>query len=137
MINIATEYIENHRLRFNPRKTICHIMGQNPFTTIPRWYINGVSLDIEDKLTYLGSILGETEAKNTVKTVVEQHIVTFWAPGAGIKSPGVNPQTALHLFNVGVSSTYPASKGMKTVWIFLFVLKAYLCGLISDPTYSY
>ena len=45
------------------------------------------------------------KAKNTVKTVVEQHIVTFWAPGAGIKSPGVNPQTALHLFNVGVSST--------------------------------
>ena len=34
-----------------------------------------------------------------------KHIVTFWAPGAGIKSPGVNPQTALHLFNVGVSST--------------------------------
>ena len=78
----------------------------------------------------------KTEAKNTVKTVVEQHIVTFWAPGAGIKFPGVNTQTALHLFNVGVSSTYPASKGMKTVWIFLFVLKAYLCGLISDPTYS-
>ena len=47
----------------------------------------------------------KTEAKNTVKTIVEQHIVTFWAPGAGIKSPGVNPQTALHLFNVGVSST--------------------------------
>ena len=42
------------------------------------------------------------EAKNTVKTVVEQHIIT---PGAGIKSPGVNHQTALHLFNVGVSST--------------------------------
>ena len=47
----------------------------------------------------------KTEAKNTVKTVVELHIVTFWAPGAGIKSPGVNPQTALHLFNVGLSST--------------------------------
>ena len=73
-------------------------MGQNPFTTIPRWYINGVSLDIEDKLTYLGSILGENGGK-------EQHIVTFWAPGAGIKSPGVNPQTALYVFNVRVSST--------------------------------
>ena len=102
MINIATEYIENHRLRFNPHKTICHIMGQNPFTTIPRWYINGVSLDIEDILVQFWE---KTEAKNTVKTVVEQHIVTFWAPGAGIKSSGVNPQTALHLFNVGVSST--------------------------------
>ena len=63
MINIATEYIENHKLRFNPHKTICHIMGQNPFTTIPRWYFNGVSLDIEDKLTYLGSILGENGGK--------------------------------------------------------------------------
>ena len=73
------EYIENHGLRFNPHKRICHIMGQNPFTTIPRWYINGVSLDIEDKLTYLGSILGVNGGKNTVKTVVEQHIVPFMA----------------------------------------------------------
>ena len=63
-------------------------MGQNPFTTIPRWYINGVSLDIEDKLIYLGSILGVNGLQ-----------------GTGIKSPGVNAQTALHLFNVGVSST--------------------------------
>ena len=98
----------------------------SPFTTIPKWYINGVSLDIEDKLTYLGTILGENGGKehgiprtrvrvpveihvfhisSTVKTIVEQHIFTFWAPGAGIKSPGVNSQTALHLFNVGVSST--------------------------------
>ena len=74
-------------------------MGQNPFTTIPRWYINGVSLDIEDKLNYLGSILGENGGK-------EQHIVTFWVPGfRNFMYPGVNPQTALHLFNVGVSST--------------------------------
>ena len=48
----------------------------------------------------------KTEAKDTVKTVVEQHIVTFWAPGAGIKFPGVNPQTALHLFNVGARILY-------------------------------
>ena len=61
MINIAAEYIENHRLRFNPHKTICHIIGQNPFTTIPRWYNNEVSLDIEDKLTYLGKGKGKGE----------------------------------------------------------------------------
>ena len=64
MINIATEYIENHGLKFKPHKTICHIMGQNPVTTVPRWYINGVSLDIEDKFTYLGSILGENGGKS-------------------------------------------------------------------------
>ena len=43
----------------------------SPFTTIPRWYINGVSLDIEDKLTYLGSILGE----NGDKEHCENHCV--------------------------------------------------------------
>ena len=136
MINIATEYIENHGLRFNPHKTICHIMGQ----TLSRQYLGGILMESHLILKISSPILVQfwkkTEAKNTVKTIVEQHIVTFWAPGAGIKFPGVNPQTALYLFSVGVSSTYPASKGMKTVWIFLFVLKAYLCGLISDPTYS-
>ena len=35
----------------------------SPFTTIPRWYINGVLFDIEEKLTYLGSILGENGGK--------------------------------------------------------------------------
>ena len=81
MINIATEYIENQGLRFNPHKRICHIMGQNNFTTIIRWYINGVSLDIEDKLTYLGSILGENGGKKhcAVKTVVEKNIIPFMA----------------------------------------------------------
>ena len=106
MINIATEYIENHGLRFNPHKRICHIMGQNPFTTIPRWYINGVSLDIEDKLTYLGSILGVNGGKKHCENGCRAAHSSFYGlQGAGIKSPGVNPQTALHLFNVGVSST--------------------------------
>ena len=38
------------------------------------------------------------EAKSTVKTVVEQHIVPFMAPiGQELSvNPGVNPQTALH-----------------------------------------
>ena len=49
----------------------------------------------------------KTEAKNTVKTVVEQHIVTFWAPGAGIKSPGVNPQTACSMWEY-LAPTWPA-----------------------------
>ena len=38
------------------------------------------------------------EAKNST-------LLHFGLQGAGIKSPGVNPQTALHLFNVRVSST--------------------------------
>ena len=103
MINIATEYVENHGLRF---KRICHIMGQNSFTTIPRWYINGVSLDIEDKLTYLGSILGVNGGKKHCENRCRAAHGSFYGlQGTRMKSPGVYAQTALHLFNVGVSST--------------------------------
>ena len=81
-------------------------MGQNPFTTIIRWYINGVSLDIEDKLTYLGSILGGNGGqKHCENRCRAEHRSFYGLQGAGIKSPGVNPQTTIHLFNVGVSST--------------------------------
>ena len=34
MIDIATKYIINHGLRFNPSKTFCHIMGPNPYTSM-------------------------------------------------------------------------------------------------------
>ena len=70
----------------------------SPFKTIPRWYINGASLDIEDKLTYLGSILGENGGKEHCENRCT--LLLFGLQGAGIKSPGVNTQTALHLFNV-------------------------------------
>ena len=76
---------------------------------LSRQYLGGILMESHLILKISSPILVQfwekTEAKNTVKTIVEQHIVTFWAPGAGIKSPGVNPQTALHLLNVGVSST--------------------------------
>ena len=69
-------------------------------------YINGVSLDIEDKLTYLGSILGLNGGKKHCENHCRAAHCSFYGiQGAGIKSSGVNPQTALHLFNVGVSST--------------------------------
>ena len=81
-------------------------MGQNPFMAIPRWYINGVSLAIEDILTYLGSILGVNGGKKHCENRYRaEHRPFYGLQGAGIKSPSVNPQTALHLFNVGVSST--------------------------------
>ena len=50
----------------------------SPFTTIPRWYINGVSLDIEDKLTYLGSILGENGGKEHCENRCRTAHRYFW-----------------------------------------------------------
>ena len=110
MINSATEYIENHGLRFNHHKTICHIMDQNPFTTITRWYINGVSLDIEDKLTYLGSTLEENGGKEHCENHCRAAHRSFYGPqGTGIKCKSWNTtelkQPYIIMFNVGISST--------------------------------
>ena len=76
---------------------------------LSRQYLGGILMESHLILKISSPILVQfwekMETKNTVKTVVKQHIVTFGLQGAGIQSPGVNPQTALHLFNVGVSST--------------------------------
>ena len=79
MINIATEYIENHGLRFNPHKTICHLIGQNPFTTIGGIILMEFHLILKISSPILVQFWEKMEAKNTVKTIVEQHIVPFMA----------------------------------------------------------
>ena len=97
------ELISVNGSQFNvePNKAALHHLS--------RQYLGGILMESHLILKIRSPILDQfwekMETTNTVKTVAEQHIVTFWAPGAGIKSPGVNPQTALYLFNVRVSST--------------------------------
>ena len=55
-------------------------MDENPFMTIPRWYINGVSLDIEDKLTYLGSTQGENGGKEHCENRCRAAHRSFYGP---------------------------------------------------------
>ena len=56
------ELISVNGSQFNvePNKAALHHLSRQ---YLSRWYINGVSVDIEDKLTYLGSILGENGDK--------------------------------------------------------------------------
>ena len=44
LINIASDYIKDSGLRFNPSKTSCMTMGCNPFTTVPQWSLDNVVL---------------------------------------------------------------------------------------------
>ena len=97
------ELISVNISQFNvePNKAALHHLSQQ--------YLGGILMESHLILKISSPILVQfwekMETKNTAKTIVEQHILTFWAPGAGIKSPGVNPQTVLYLFNVRVSST--------------------------------
>ena len=63
LINIANANITRNALTFNPQKTECLLVGGNPFTETPQWYMDGASLNIVDKITYLGTILGDSKGQ--------------------------------------------------------------------------
>ena len=50
LIDIADSYVTSTGIRFNPSKTTCMIYGTNPFTSNPKWEIEGVKVDIKDSL---------------------------------------------------------------------------------------
>ena len=89
LINIATSYIVSHGLKFNPKKTSCYIMGRNPFTTDPQWFIDSELLKIEDSIPYLGSMLGDPKGKAHCESRIRATTRSYFAlQGAGIKFPG-------------------------------------------------
>ena len=66
LINKANCVISKIGLKFNPQKTECLIVGINPFTSMPQWYLNGASLSLSDSLTYLGTCLGDQRGQEHV-----------------------------------------------------------------------
>ena len=105
-INIAVNYVMSHGLRFNPNKTVCMIRGQNPFTSIPSWSIEGIQLALSDKLPYLGSSIdncrGASHADMRIRAAQRAY---FALQSAGLTYKGVSPDTARDIFSVGVRST--------------------------------
>ena len=105
LINIATKYVSNYGLRFNPTKTNCMILGKNPFSVMPKWYINGTVLNIAQNITYLGSVIGDMNGTAHCNSRTRSAQRSFYAlQGAGIKFPGVDPETSLNIYNLGVRS---------------------------------
>ena len=74
MIHTAKKYIESNRLRFNPNRTKCHILGQNPFTSKPQWTIGVTLLSVDDTLIYLGTVAGTKMERLIVQAEVEQQV---------------------------------------------------------------
>ena len=64
--NKANSVISEIGLKVNPQKTECLIVGKNPFTSTPEWYLNGASLSLSDSLTYLGTCLGDQRGQEHV-----------------------------------------------------------------------
>ena len=95
LINIATRYVNQFGLWFNPAKTTCMVLGKNPFTSLPQWHIDNVKLNIEPTITYLGSVLGNFSRKSHCDLRTRAANSSFYAlQGSGIKFPGVSPSVS-------------------------------------------
>ena len=82
-------------MRLNTLKTVCLICGQNPFTTTPIWTINNTVLKIEENLSYLGSVIGDSNGYSHCVARTRASTNAFYGlQGAGISYPGVNPKVA-------------------------------------------
>jgi hypothetical protein len=109
LIDISVSYIENHGLRFNPKKSSCMIYGKSSFITTPKWIIEGQKLKTESAVTYLGTIFdgnscfsGNAHTETRVRAAQK----AFYAlQGAGLNSNGVSPHTSMNIYNVAVRTT--------------------------------
>ena len=92
LINIATEYIISHGLRFNLVKTVGLIKGPNPFTTTPQWNMDGVALKLEETITYLGTTIGDKNGKvHTGKSLQGCQSFLLWTSGCRDQIPWSGP----------------------------------------------
>ena len=112
LINKANANITRNGLTFNPQKTECLLVEGNPFTETPQWYMDGVSLNIVDKITYLGTILGDSKGQGQTTQRIQAANRAFYSlQGAGLNCCGVSPHTAIHIYSTAVRSclTYGCS----------------------------
>ena len=94
--HIMRELISVNGSQFNvePNKVALHHLS--------RQFLGGILMESHLILKISSPILVQFWEKMETKNSTS---LLFGLQGAGIKSPGVNPQTALYLFNVRVSST--------------------------------
>ena len=101
LIDIANTYMVKYGLKFNPEKT-CLIMGNSPFTTIPSWHMDKVSLRNVKTIKYLGSEFKWTSHLNN-RSVASNR--TFYGiRTAGIKYPDPNINVVSDIYKTAVES---------------------------------
>ena len=103
LINKANRYIKQHGLRFNPSKTSCMLFGNNPFDSLPVWTMDGVNLQIESSITYLGAELSPHGGNKHTELRIHSTQRAFNSlQGAGLNKDGVSPRTAMEIMNIGI-----------------------------------
>ena len=98
LINCANLYVSKWGLRFNPTKTKCTVVGKNPFTCMPTWYIDGICLEKCETIDYLGTVIGnKNNDVHTNKRISSCRKSFYSLQGAGLCYQGLNIHTALYV----------------------------------------
>ena len=69
LIHNANEYIIDHGLSFNPKKSSCIVFGKKHFIYEPSWHINGQNIKVCDEIDYLGAVLSVSNKCQIAKRV--------------------------------------------------------------------
>ena len=99
LIDYAVSYVREHGLSFNSFKTKCCIIGKNPFSLPPKWYINGNELAVVEQLDYLGAALGNKGANTHIDNRIRSCRKAFCLlQNVGLCNNGLNVDTATYVF---------------------------------------
>ena len=105
LIDSAVQYVELHGLRFNANKTNCFIIGNNPFVSTPKWYINNCELEIRESINYLGATIGnKCSTVHTGNRVSACRKAFCSLQGAGLCNNGVSTDTGVHVWSATCKS---------------------------------
>ena len=106
LIDKANVNLSSCGLNFNPQKSECIIVGGNPFTTSPKWHLNGEQLPVRDSIVYLGTVIGDRNGEKHTESRLRKATKSFYSlQGCGLNAHGVSPNTGLHIYNTAVRST--------------------------------
>ena len=105
LIDLAVSHVNDRGVRFNPEKTTCMTYGPNPFTTLPKWNINGVTLPVEDNIKYLGAILDQSDGLTHAQQRTSKGNQAFYSlQGAGLYPYCIRSNSAFHIYGTAVRS---------------------------------
>ena len=105
LIDKARNYVSDHGLQFNPEKTSCIVLGNNPFTTQPTWHMNNTNLKINKCVKYLGTFLGDTNGSCHIDSRIKASTKAFYGlQNAGIKCPEIKPQIVVDIYRTAVNT---------------------------------
>jgi exonuclease III len=98
LIDKANEYIVNHGLSFNSKKSSCIILGKNYFVKEPSWSINGDTINTHDEIDYLGAILSNSNNCHLYKRTQSCRRSFYNLQSVGLCNNGVKPHVISYVW---------------------------------------